>query len=318
MLPVAYRAPDHRGGRAGCRPRRGRRPRCARTRARCASCARSARSRWSRRTARPSQSCATHDPRIAFAEPDRTLQAPGRPVRLDRSGDRDPVRLAVRRGPGGPRARRGRRRLVDDRRDRRQRHRRQRSPISPAGILPGYDATGTDGTVTDNVGHGTFVAGLVAMVDGNGIGGKGIAGAHDASCPIRASIDSGFRETATIAGHHLGGRPRRRRDQPQPRRAERRPCARPGDRLRDGRRTSSSSHPRATTADLPTNPIDYPAAYLGGVDGGWSIGLSVGRDDAEQPDRALLDAQRVRLRRRPGRRRRPAARSASSRPFRRT
>ena len=30
--------------------------------------------------------------------------------------------------------------------------------------------------MTDVVGHGTFVSGLIAAVDGNGIGGKGVAG----------------------------------------------------------------------------------------------------------------------------------------------
>ncbi len=37
--------------------------------------------------------------------------------------------------------------------------------------------TGTeDGDVTDTVGHGTFVSGLISALDGNGVGGKGVAG----------------------------------------------------------------------------------------------------------------------------------------------
>ena len=35
--------------------------------------------------------------------------------------------------------------------------------------------------VTDQVGHGTFVSGLISAVDGNGIGGKGVAGQHQAA-----------------------------------------------------------------------------------------------------------------------------------------
>ena len=128
--------------------------------------------------------------------------------------------------------------------------------------------------MTDNVGHGTFVAGLVSMVDGNGIGGKGIAGATNVM-PIRASVDSGFRENVTIAGiiwaaDHgagvinlsLGGS----NDDPAIDRAIDYATA------KNALVVASAGN----DGDLPTNPIDYPAAYLGGVDGGWSIGLSVG------------------------------------------
>ena len=127
--------------------------------------------------------------------------------------------------------------------------------------------------MTDNVGHGTFVAGLVSMVDGNGIGGKGIAGATNV-LPIRASIDSGFRENVTIAGiiwaadHGAGvinlslGGPN---DDPAIDRAIDYATA------KNALVVASAGN----DGDLPTNPIDYPAAYLGGVDGGWSIGLSV-------------------------------------------
>ena len=68
---------------------------------------------------------AAHDPRIEFAEPDRSLRGTCRAVRRGRSGHRSRLRLAVRRRPGGARDRRRRGWLVDDRRRRRQRCRRR-------------------------------------------------------------------------------------------------------------------------------------------------------------------------------------------------
>ena len=216
---------------------------------------------------------AAHDRRIAFAEPDRTLGA-----QADQFDSIDPATGilydwqydAVQAGPAIAAVGGGSSTIVaivDSGIDVNQ-------PDLAGRILPGYDATGTDGTVTDNVGHGTFVAGLVSMVDGNGIGGKGIAGATNVM-PIRASVDSGFRENVTIAGiiwaaDHgagvinlsLGGS----NDDPAIDRAIDYATA------KNALVVASAGN----DGDLPTNPIDYPAAYLGGVDGGWSIGLSVG------------------------------------------
>ena len=45
--------------------------------------------------------------------------------------------------------------------------------------------------MTDRVGHGTMVAGVIAMVDGNGIGGRGIAGATQV-VPIRVTTTGLF------------------------------------------------------------------------------------------------------------------------------
>jgi subtilisin family serine protease len=216
---------------------------------------------------------AAHDRRIAFAEPDRTLRAeadqfdsidPATGILYDWQYDAVQAGPAIAAVGGGSSTIVA---IVDSGVDVAQ-------PDLAGRILPGYDATGTDGTVTDNVGHGTFVAGLVSMVDGNGIGGKGIAGATNV-LPIRASIDSGFRENVTISGiiwaaDHgagvinlsLGGS----NDDPAI------------DRAIDYA-TSKNALVVASAGndgDSPTNPIDYPAAYLGGVDGGWSIGLSVG------------------------------------------
>ena len=132
--------------------------------------------------------------------------------------------------------------------------------------------------------------------------------------PIRASLDTGFRETVTIAGDHVGGRPRRRRDQPEPRRPERRPGARPRDRLRGRARTCSSSRPRATTATRPrtrsTTPRPTSAPRR---NGGWSIGLSVGATMPDNQLASVLDAT-TRASRSPRRApARAAARSGSSR-----
>jgi len=40
-----------------------------------------------------------------------------------------------------------------------------------------FDTTSGGTDVTDTVGHGTFVSGLISALDGNGVGGKGVAGA---------------------------------------------------------------------------------------------------------------------------------------------
>ncbi len=53
-----------------------------------------------------------------------------------------------------------------------------------------HDASGGE-DVTDKVGHGTMVAGVIAMVAGNGIGGRGIAGATQI-VPIRVSTTGLF------------------------------------------------------------------------------------------------------------------------------
>ena len=43
-------------------------------------------------------------------------------------------------------------------------------------IARSYDTGRAAADVTDFVGHGTFVSGLIAAIDGNGVGGKGVAG----------------------------------------------------------------------------------------------------------------------------------------------
>ena len=226
------------------------------------------------------------DPRIAFASPDRTLTAQADPFDAVDPATAIPYDWqydAVQAGPALAAAGGGSSTVVaiiDSGVDVGQ-------PDLAGHLLPGYDATGSDGTVTDEVGHGTFVTGLVAMVDGNGIGGKGIGGGTMV-LPIRASLDTGFRETVTIAAViwaadngagvinlSLGGSD----DDPALDRAIDYAAA----------RTCSSSRRRATTAYTTGEPGQLPGGVRrrrpgGGGGTGWSIGLSVG---ATMPDDQL-------------------------------
>jgi subtilisin family serine protease len=142
-----------------------------------------------------------------------------------------------------------------------------------------YD-TGTGGRdVTDTVGHGTMVAGVIAMVGGNGIGGRGIAGATQI-VPIRVTTTGLFFSDAvaksivwavehgvrvinlSLGGHEL--------ESPALSRAM----------------TFASDHDALLVASAGNdgdrgNEVSYPAAQLGAPNGGWSTGLSVG---ATRPD----------------------------------
>ena len=116
--------------------------------------------------------------------------------------------------------------------------------------------------VADAVGHGTFVSGLIAAIDGNGIGGKGVAG-NTRLVAVRASLDGASSERTWCArstsrsrrsgvGRHQH-EPGRRRLQPQPgarsrgRVLRRRPA---GGRLREHapRPATRSSSPRRRSA----------------------------------------------------------------------
>ncbi|MEO9174082.1 MAG: S8 family serine peptidase, partial [Gaiellales bacterium] len=132
-------------------------------------------------------SLAAADPRIAFAEPDRTFASfadPADSIDANTGIAFDWQYDAVQAGPALAAVGGGSSTIVavvDTGVD-------QAQPDLAGRLLPGFDATGGDGTVFDNVGHGTFVAGLISMVDGNGIGGKGVAGATSV-LPVRASSD---------------------------------------------------------------------------------------------------------------------------------
>ena len=139
-------------------------------------------------------------------------------------------------------------------------------------------ATGSS-DVTDTVGHGTMVAGVIAMVAGNGIGGRGIGGATQI-VPIRVTTTGLFFSDAVAksivwaVGHgvrvvnlSLGGH---ELESPALSRAI----------------EYASEHDVLLVASAGNdgdrgNQASYPAAQLGAPNGGWSEGLSVG---ATRPD----------------------------------
>jgi subtilisin family serine protease len=138
-------------------------------------------------------------------------------------------------------------------------------------------ATGTS-NVTDFVGHGTFVTGLIAALDGNGLGGKGVAGTTKVLA-LRASRSEEFRLSNLIRGIEISIR-------------------RGADviNMSVASQSFTVSQARALEAAffndvLPVaaagnnaqngNPLEFPAAAIGGRRGGQGIGLSVA---ATRPD----------------------------------
>src|SRR5918995_24166 len=143
-----------------------------------------------------------------------------------------------------------------------------------------FDTEAENTNVTDIVGHGTFVTGLIAARDGNSIGGKGVAGTTKVLA-VRASrdregrfsladlingIEFSIRRGADVINMSLAGT------------------------------SFTRSHARALEAAffndvLPVaasgnnaengNPLEFPAAAIGGGGGGRGIGLSVA---ATKPD----------------------------------
>ena len=143
-----------------------------------------------------------------------------------------------------------------------------------------FDTQAGNGDVTDIVGHGTFVTGLIAALDGNGRGGKGVAGTTKVIA-VRASRDTegsfsvgdlirgiefSIRSGADVLNMSLAGRSI---DRSQARALE---AAFFNDVL-----------PVAASGNngLNGNPLEFPAAALGGRRGGPGIGLSVA---ATKPD----------------------------------
>jgi hypothetical protein len=141
-----------------------------------------------------------------------------------------------------------------------------------------FDTASGSGTVTDFVGHGTFVTGLIDALDNNGLGGKGVAGTTKVIA-VRASTDGRFALSDLIGGIEYS--------------------------IRHGAdvinmslagQGFTPSHARALEAAffndvLPVaasgnnaengNPLEFPAAAIGGRTGGRGIGLSVA---ATKPD----------------------------------
>jgi subtilisin family serine protease len=141
-----------------------------------------------------------------------------------------------------------------------------------------FDTASGEADVTDFVGHGTFVTGLIAAVDGNGIGGKGVAG-NTRVIAVRSSTDGRFTVAdlirgmefsvgrgadvlnLSLAGGDLG--------QSQARALE-------GAFINDVLPVAASGN-----NGLNGNPLEFPAAAVGGDRGGRGIGLSV---SATRPD----------------------------------
>jgi hypothetical protein len=134
------------------------------------------------------------------------------------------------------------------------------------------DAASGGADVTDFVGHGTFVTGLIAARDGNGLGGKGVAGTTKVIA-VRASTNGSFELSDLIRGIEFSIR----------RGADVINMSLAGEGF-------TRSHARALEAAffndvLPIaasgnnaengNPVEFPAAALGGFRGGRGIGLSV-------------------------------------------
>lgn len=135
-----------------------------------------------------------------------------------------------------------------------------------------YDTRSGGSAVTDHVGHGTFVSGLISAIDGNGIGGKGVAG-NTRLVAVRGSRDGTFtvsdlirgvafsvRSGADVLNMSLAGRSFTRSQGRVLRAAfynDVLPVAASGNNAQAG------------------NPLEFPAAALGGERGRPGIGLSV-------------------------------------------
>ncbi|HSJ73661.1 MAG TPA: S8 family serine peptidase, partial [Miltoncostaeaceae bacterium] len=142
-------------------------------------------------------------------------------------------------------------------------------------VMPGRDVLRL-GTTQDALGHGTFVAGLVSAVDGNGVGGRGVAGATPI-IPVRVTASGSIRSADLAAGMvaavdagarvvnvSIGG----------PGITSVEEAALDYARRRDVLVVASAGNSAQSG-----NDVEYPAAAVGGDDGGWSTGLSVAATD---------------------------------------
>ena len=215
-----------------------------------------------------------HDPRVAYVEPDPTVA-----VATDEFDRLDPdtgIKFTwaydtVRAGEAIAAVGGGSSRLVavvDTGLD-------VNHPEFAGQIKRTVDTSSGRSDVTDFVGHGTFVTGLIAALNDNGLGGRGVAG-RTKILAVRASrdtegrfflsdmlrgIDIAIRGKARIVNMSLAGTSF---TQSQARALEAAflndvlPVAAAGNHGDQG------------------NPLEFPAALIGGVRGGRGIGLSVG------------------------------------------
>jgi subtilisin family serine protease len=141
-----------------------------------------------------------------------------------------------------------------------------------------FDVFSGGSDVSDAVGHGTFVGGLISAIDGNGHGGKGVAG-NTRVLPVRASADGSFSVAAIVLGMEVS-------------------IARGADVINFSLAGDSLTRSQARALDLAFfndvlpvaasgnrgeegNPVEFPAAAIGGPRGRVGIGLSVA---AVKPD----------------------------------
>jgi subtilisin family serine protease len=220
------------------------------------------------------------DPRVAYVEPDRRLQAAVDPFdALDpATGVKftwfyDDVRAADALAAAGGGSQRTIA-VIDTGVD-------VSHPELAGRIARTFDTRSRKSDVSDLVGHGTFVSGLIAAIDGNGVGGKGVAGTTRLIA-VRASRDGSFSVSDLIRGIEFSIR-----------------AGADVLNLSLAGRGFTRSQARALAAAffndvLPVaasgnngqagNPMEFPAAAIGGSRGDTGIGLSVG---ATQPSGAV-------------------------------
>jgi subtilisin family serine protease len=214
------------------------------------------------------------DPRVAYVERDRTLKVTADPfdtvdpaTRVKFTWFYDDVRAAEALAAAGGGSRRSVA-VIDTGLE--VRH----PEFAGVGrIARTFDTRTRNADVSDAVGHGTFVSGLIAAVDGNGIGGKGVAG-NTQLVAVRASRDGTFtvgdlirgiefsiQAGADVLNMSLAGR---------------------GFSRSQARALAAAFFndvlPVAASGNngLAGNPLEFPAAAIGGSRGETGIGLSVG------------------------------------------
>jgi subtilisin family serine protease len=140
-----------------------------------------------------------------------------------------------------------------------------------------FDTSSGGTNVRDGVGHGTMVSGLIAAIDGNGLGGKGVAGTTKLIA-VRSSTEASFEISDMVTGIEFSIRSG----------ADVMNLSLAGGFTRTLGRALEAAFlndllPVAAAGNNATNgnPIEFPAAAIGGQRGGRGIGLSVA---ATKPD----------------------------------
>jgi len=217
-----------------------------------------------------------HDPRVAYVERDRKLDSadafdsvdPATGIPFTWAYDEVRASEALAAAGGGSRRQVA---VIDTGAD-------TGHPDLAGRLGRSYDTLSGGSDVTDFNGHGTFISGLIAAIDGNGIGGRGVAGATTVM-PVRASTDGSFMLGSLLQGLDFALR-------------------RGADIVSLSLAGGGFSETQARALDvvflndvLPVaasgnraeegNPLEFPAAAIGGYRGRAGIGLSVG---ATRPD----------------------------------